>query len=370
VDKVTVKAVELRAPGVSTLDAQFLHGQVLGGAIFSGFSVQERAIIWENIIAFKGIIPSLSKFFQDIIFLEACVDSLKYLVTVEKDKTVFTALGDCYTRKVESQRIQTSETTFRSETASSTQCKMLGYLVLIAFAMRGHQNLPKAPIKKNLKTIPRVKADRKVLQRFAALAEQLGFNSPQIKELKGDLDPLSIPVTQESVPLLVTTGPGESMKQRCGRPHADTFEEDRKFLFLQNLCEERDETGEGITSFFVLKSWFSAFFDPPRCKRPVLSIENPNSTLPQAHHQHVDEDDVNMEDSRPRSPDQREQEQEQQQIIQVQDPQRIDKDEQIQETIEFVQQIMSDYAKEANRRLDERETHPPSSELFGNLSHL
>jgi hypothetical protein len=297
---------------------------------------------------------------------------LKYLVTVEKDKTVFTTLRDCYTRKVESQLIQTSETTFWSKTASSTQCKMLRYLVLIAFAMRSHQNLPKAPIKKNLKTIPRVKANQKVLQRFAALAEQLGFNSPQIKALKGDLDPLSILVTQESVPLLVTTGLGESMKQRCRRLHANTFEEDRKYLFLQNLCKERDETSEGITSFFVLKSWFSAFFNLPQCKRPVLSTKNPNSTLPQAHHQHVDKDDVNIEDSRPRSPDQREQEQEQeqQQIIQVQDPQRIDKDKQIQETIEFVQQIMSDYAKEANRRLDERETHPSSSSLFGNLSHL
>jgi hypothetical protein len=108
-----------------------------------------------------------------------------------------------------------------------------------------------------------VKADQEVLQRFAALAKQEGFNSSQIKALKGDLDPLPILVTQESVPLLVTTSLGKSMKQRCGRLHTDTFEEDKKYLFLQNLCEERDKTGEGITSFFVLKSWFSAFFDLP-----------------------------------------------------------------------------------------------------------
>jgi hypothetical protein len=249
----------------------------------------------------------------------------------------------------------------------------LGYLQLFAFAMRHHQNLPKAPVKKNLKTIPRVKADREVLQRFAALAEQLGFISPEIKVLKGDLDPLPIPDTQASVPLLVTTGPGECIKQRCGLPHTDTFEEDRKYLFLHNLCEERDKTGEGITSFFVLKSWFTAFFDPPQLMRPVLSMESSNPPPSQAHHQHVDEEDVDMGDSRPQSPDrpEQEQEQEQRQIIQMQDLQRIDTDEQMQETIESVQQRMSWYAKEANQRLErEQETQPYLDELFGNLSHL
>jgi hypothetical protein len=45
VDKATVREVELRAPGVSTLDTQFLYGKVLGGVIFSSFSIQEREII-------------------------------------------------------------------------------------------------------------------------------------------------------------------------------------------------------------------------------------------------------------------------------------------------------------------------------------
>jgi hypothetical protein len=349
------------------LDAQFLRGQVLGGTIFSGFSTPERAIIWENILAFKGIIPSLSKFFQDIHFLEACVDGVKWLVTVPRDKTLFTALGQYYKSRGESQLIQTTETTL--ETASSTDGMRLGFLVLFAFAMCHHQNLPKAPVKKNLKTIPRVKADQEVLKRFAALAEQLGFNSPEIKALKGDLDPLPILYTQKPVPLLVTTGPGVSIKQRCGLPHTDTFEEDRKYLFLHNLCEERGETGEGITSFFVLKSWFNAFFNPPPWTRPVSSIESPNPPPPQAHHQHVDEEDVNMGDLGPRSPDQREQEQ--QQIIQVQDLEMIDTNEQIQETIESVQQRMSWIAREENRRLElAQETEPHLDEPFGNLSNL
>jgi hypothetical protein len=60
----------------------------------------------------------------------------------------------------------------------------------------------------------------------------------------------------------------------------------------------------------------------------------------------VDYKDVNMGDLGPQSLDQREQEQ--QPIIQVQDLKRIDINEQIQETIELVQQRMSWIAKEAN----------------------
>jgi hypothetical protein len=93
-----------------------------------------------------------------------------------------------------------------------------------------------------------------LLQQSAALAFQLGFKSLKIKALKGDLNPLPILNTQKKNPLLVTTGLGESIKQRCGLLHIKTFKEDRKYLFLHNLYEERDETGKGITSFFVLKS--------------------------------------------------------------------------------------------------------------------
>ena len=64
-----MKVVELMALGVSTSDAKLLHGQVLGGTIFSDFSRQEREVIWNNILAFKGIIPSLFTFFEDIKFL-------------------------------------------------------------------------------------------------------------------------------------------------------------------------------------------------------------------------------------------------------------------------------------------------------------
>jgi hypothetical protein len=294
--------MQCRAPGASTLDAQFVRGEVLGGSAFGGFSDQERTVILENILAFRRTIPSLYTFFQDVHFLEACADSVKWLVTVPPGKTLFTTLGEFYTRTDETQYVQTTETIFRSRHGSRDYCKRLGYLGLIAFAMRHHSSLPKRLVKRNLTTLPRAHADREVLQRFASLAAKLGFDTPEIRRLMGSLDHLLVSDSPNPSPLLVTAGPGEAIKHRCGLPHTDTFETDRKSLFLHNLCDEGGETGEGITSFFVLKSWFAAFFDSPRWKLASMLATTP---APAVDLQHTPGEDIDMGDGAVEGPNHR-----------------------------------------------------------------
>jgi hypothetical protein len=201
--------------------------------------------------------------------------------------------------------------------------------------------------------MPRVKADREVLQRFATLAEQLGFNTPEIKALKGDFDHLPITNIQESIPFLI--------KHRCGLPHIETFEEDRKYLFLHNLCHESDEVGEGITSFFVLKSWFTAFFDSSRWTRPILSVESSN--LLSATYGYVDKEDVNIGGKGRGIPNQRERQEEQQQIREVRSPQ-MDTDEHMQETTELEQQRLSGHAIDANQILEGQEAFFSSFPIY------
>jgi hypothetical protein len=55
-----------------------------------------------------------------------------------------------------------------------------------------------------------------------------------------------------------------SRKQRCGLLNAQAHEEDRKFVFINNLYNESQEQGEGVTSFFVLRSKYFAFFGRPK----------------------------------------------------------------------------------------------------------
>jgi hypothetical protein len=291
VAKADVKGVEFRAPGISTRDAQHVRTQILGGAIFCRFSAQEREIILENILGFKGIIPSLTKLFQDINFLGLCFNGLKYLVTPTPKQSIFSALKNSYEDKRESQQVAVAESIFRS--ASDTECMIVGYLVLVVFIMRNFRDLPKAnaPLTKTLREKPRAKTDDEVLQRLASLAATQGFSSLEIKRLKGNPEPLLNTHPQRSIPIS-TTGIGETMKQRSGTPRAKTFEHDRKYLFLPSLLEERDETGEGITSYFVLKCWFTAFFDPLRYKR---ALENRLKSCLQLS----DEGTVDMGDSNP-----------------------------------------------------------------------
>jgi hypothetical protein len=292
-DRVDIKTLESRAPGISTVDAQFVREKILGGAILRSFSTQERAIICENILTFKGLIPSLLTFFQDVHFLEAVADGMKWLVTVPRGETVFSALASYYERKEESQQFQTTETTFQSRRGSRQYCCRLGYLVLVVFAMRHHRNLPKAPVKTNLKTLPRACVDQAILQRFASLAAQLGFRTPEVLQLTGHSILPPVPDGPECVPLLVTTGPGESLAHRYGLPRADNFERDQKSIFLHNLCSDLEETGEGITSFFVLKCWFAAFFDPPRWS----SAPSAESHVSPAPPPQMPGEDVNMGDT-------------------------------------------------------------------------
>jgi hypothetical protein len=99
------------------------------------------------------------------------------------------------------------------------------------------------------------------------LAESLGFTSPQITDLKKY--PTSAFLRRRSVqskPLLVTIGPGEKKELRCGLPKKSAYDEDGPFLVVEHLHSEAEEEGEGITSFFVRKLVYLAFFGRPATK--------------------------------------------------------------------------------------------------------
>ncbi|KFY02484.1 hypothetical protein V490_00485, partial [Pseudogymnoascus sp. VKM F-3557] len=66
IDQATVKALEMRAPGASTADAEFLRIRVRGGELFSAFDDWERDDIWSRLTCVEGLIPSLATFFKDI----------------------------------------------------------------------------------------------------------------------------------------------------------------------------------------------------------------------------------------------------------------------------------------------------------------
>jgi hypothetical protein len=182
VDEATVKFLELKAPGVSVLDANAVHGKLLTGKIFNRFSDTDRSNIWMRMQNVEGLIPSLYSFFEDIKYLEVCADCVKRLVTLSQDDTVYTALEAAYLRSNRGKPlVQITDSSPRPEKA--IERVDLGRRELYAFTMRRFIDMPRYPKKKDLLAKSRGTADEVIQREFAELARRLGFDSPEISAL-------------------------------------------------------------------------------------------------------------------------------------------------------------------------------------------
>ncbi|CCD42643.1 hypothetical protein BofuT4_P074450.1 [Botrytis cinerea T4] len=190
VNNFDVKSLELKAPGYSTHDAQILKGELLSGQIFSNFNQQEREAIWGELQSIDFLVPSLFTFFEDLKYLSACADSLKRLVKISRRDTVYSALQRkfCLANELSDQyAIEISQSTFVNRSIPAKDCFDVGYRQLWAFAMRNYKEIPPDTKKKKKDLLAKSgveKADETMLSEFAALADRLGFASPEIQTLK------------------------------------------------------------------------------------------------------------------------------------------------------------------------------------------
>ncbi|OBT40478.1 hypothetical protein VE00_07893 [Pseudogymnoascus sp. WSF 3629] len=260
VDTATVKALELRAPGASTNDRNKC------GKIFSAFSDRERDKIRDRLQMVDGLVPSLFTFFRDINYLKLCIDCLKRLVIVPKGASVCESLALICLGKNQREghvRIQVTEDSFVHRTGNPADRVDLGVRQLVALAMRSYPDMPPDPIIEDPVQKATTKADRAVLRRLADLAYELGFESPQILSMKQYPYSKTRRESPQTPPLLVTSGNGVDLRHRSGIPRTAAFEEDRDSLYIDYLHSQEQVQGEGITSFFIRKSVYLAFFGRP-----------------------------------------------------------------------------------------------------------
>ena len=108
--------------------------------------------------------------------------------------------------------------------------------------MRYYREVPKKPSGKNLLARPTVTVDITKLGKIANLANRLGFKSFKVTALieypsSAELDA----ATGNNRPVLVTVGPKEIKKERYGMPRIQSYYDDRKFLFVTYLYDDRSE---------------------------------------------------------------------------------------------------------------------------------
>ena len=267
VDQTTVEALQLKAPWTSTIEAQVLRSKVLGGEVFGLFDQQERESIWLRLRNFQGMIPSLFELFENLKCLAAWVDCLKWLLKLSPRETVFMAMKKIYSdrdQSIDIALVQESENVFRTVPATPQYRLNQGYRQLYCFAMRHHREIPKKPTGKDLLARPTPPVDTARLREMADLATRLGFQSSEISALREYPKSANSAVTTEShSPFLVTDGPGEAERCRCGIRRTQDYEENRQYMFIRHLHDNRYEQGEGITCFFRFRSMYWKFFGVP-----------------------------------------------------------------------------------------------------------
>lgn len=331
IDQRTVEKLQLHAPGVSQEDSRTVQGLVLSGQIFSGFSAPEREAIWGKLRSFDRLVPSLYTFFEDLKYFTACAECIqRLLVTNKNHPTVYTTMGHMF-QSTDSDGdqclVQVSESRFRRVTGTWDERLDLGYRVLWLFAMRHYPQMAKDTRRDGLLAkAPSEKADEAVIYEMAALARKLGFRSTQISGLlsrspdrqiahaallkarkpeRYRYDPerlerlidrisacFSEAIAGEMAPAPeLIADPVLLSSSRCGLPQRRVHQQDLPFLFLDRLDVNAGWGGEQISSLFVRRCVYLAFFgaSPGRLGQSQEFIPEAASPLFNAIDSHIDE---------------------------------------------------------------------------------
>lgn len=316
IDLDTINSLQLLAPGKSRADGKTACGLVLSGQAFAEFSEEERRIIWNRLKDFDGLIPSLYTFFEDFKYLESCAHCVKRLFGPQTE-SVWQTMRSMFIPSLDSEAeesfIQTSESTFRRQRATDVERLEMGYLQVWLYTMRHYPLMPPDPKKEDdlLAKPVRVKADERAIYEMAELARRLGFKSPEIDALIDGSPDHQI----ARAALLQARKPGRfrydaqqfdilasrivdcfaaaildqpdmvdfladstvKPRARCGMPRTRTHKQDSSFFFLDRLHADEVEVADTITSFFVRRCVYFAFFGKPARPGPNNSDQTEES---------------------------------------------------------------------------------------------
>ncbi|KAL2812033.1 hypothetical protein BDW59DRAFT_155380 [Aspergillus cavernicola] len=298
IDLDTVDALQLLAPGKSRNDAKTARGRILGGQAFAKFSDEERRTIWSRMENFDGLVPSLYTFFEDFKYLESCAHCVRRLFGPSTD-SVWATMSSMFIPSSEEEEsvVQTSESAFRRERATATEGLDKGYLQVWLYAMRHYPLMPPDPKKDdNLLAKPaRAKADERAIYEMAELADRLGFKSPEIEAIIDSSPDHQIAreallqarkpnrfrynaqqfdtLVSQIVDCFAAAVPDQpevdhdlladstvKPRARCGIPQMGAHKQDSPLIFLDHLHADGIEVADTITTFFVRRCVYFAFF--------------------------------------------------------------------------------------------------------------
>lgn len=306
INYTTVKGLELLAPRTASEDAATIKDGIRSGKFFPLVRDTSRQTrIMRQIISVPHLIPTLWTFCEDTKYLEPIARCMGILVDVQKKETVQQALQRIYHRpNCEEGRLiqQDGENTIVEVEGNEQERFKLSFIQLVLKEMRSFPDMVNISCRKddNRSKPAIVEPNAIAIHQLASLAHRLGFRSAQIDNIISrdpelyemrtclarmepdeQLDKARLrreatellglwknqqgrrthtASTPTISPALVTEKADLEVSQRCGRPYDKAHRHDKKFLFLRWMVDGRHPRGRYITSFFVKRWIFIAFF--------------------------------------------------------------------------------------------------------------
>ncbi len=305
-DEDTVSEVQLRCPMYCQEDSDKVARLMRKWQIFLAIQdIHQRRKILKRLHRIPYLIPSLYSLQQDYMYISSPAKIMRQIFNPTKKRlkgTIRDAAQNAFSG-VNQKRgqffVQSSDKTFTTYQGNDDDQLEFGFQTLYLYAMRHvFEMVSECPLKERGEPTPVPKPrDLQMWYNFGSLAYRLGFESPEIERLKA-LDPDKEKARQSLLlgrgpdryryddddferftdiiarmyrtakeiqpptpgPLVLVDGPGESLERRCGRHRSKAYEYDRYFLFLEVLNNPVDGKGNSISSLFVRKSVYFAFF--------------------------------------------------------------------------------------------------------------
>jgi hypothetical protein len=287
VDYSTVRALQLRVPGISKVDHDEIHAlfdkKTKSGEweIYATCSAESRTRIRQKVLSAKERIPSINTFFEDLKYMEPLANCMKILIGPAFEAPSKMSIRTCFQLMYEGENFDT------------------GYRELWLYAMRNFpQMVSVAPRKENKRPKPTIwEPEHRLLCEFGQMAFELGFRSekimhyveqvpevaiardfflrtrpqgtysyqdsflePEVAQLVLSLQKFSKRPSEPPSPLLSASC--VEIARRSGRPFESDHSTDKRFLFLCNMENRTLQHGgkEDISTFFCKRSFYLSFF--------------------------------------------------------------------------------------------------------------
>ncbi|KAF5127199.1 hypothetical protein E5D57_008127 [Metarhizium anisopliae] len=297
-DKESVLALELKAPGACQKDARDLYGRVHGGEVLSTFSQAERERIWSKICSATAecLIPSLRGFFNDLNYIKLAADCMKRLVGLDSKETIRRVLESAYSDADQSGGeclVQVSGHSTKLVQASGTEHFDVLYRQLWLYALREHPAMP-AEVKAKKSGGKATQVDENVLSRFAHFAHKLGFKTDEIGALLDsnpdraiarrllttarrpeefdyedmescitaveDVIASARPISNDKAGEYYTIEDDEKPPERSGQPAKNDLARDKRFMYLDVFHGAFPRQNPNLSSLFIQRSLYFALF--------------------------------------------------------------------------------------------------------------